>query len=67
MSCSTCHVYLDHESFYKLDSPCAAEEDMIDLAYTPKTVSRLSCQIVMDETLDGMTITIPPGVNNLWG
>lgn len=67
MSCSTCHVYVDYESFQKMDPPCEAEVDMIDLAYQPRHTSRLCCKITMEEKLDGMTITIPSGVHNLWG
>ena len=67
MSCSTCHVILDEESFSKLDPPCVAELDMLDLAFEPTETSRLGCQISMAKDLDGMSITIPAGVNNMWG
>ena len=66
MSCSTCHVILDPESYKKLDPPSEAELDMLDLAFEPTETSRLGCQIEMEEQLDGMTITIPSGTNNLW-
>uniref|UniRef100_A0A7S2KIH5 2Fe-2S ferredoxin-type domain-containing protein n=1 Tax=Leptocylindrus danicus TaxID=163516 RepID=A0A7S2KIH5_9STRA len=66
MSCATCHVYLDDETFRELGPPCEGEMDMLDLAFEPKETSRLGCQIVMDENVDGMTVTIPSGVNNFW-
>jgi len=66
MSCATCHIILDPESFDKLGEPCEAECDMLDLAYEPTDTSRLGCQVVMSKELDNMTVTIPSGVNNLW-
>ena len=66
MSCSTCHIILDQESYNKLDPPNEAELDMLDLAFEPTETSRLGCQIEMKEDLDGMTITIPSGTNDLW-
>lgn len=67
MSCSTCHIILDQESFSKLEKPCEAEMDMLDLAYDCSETSRLGCQVTMKRDLDGMTVTIPSGVNNMWG
>ena len=66
MSCSTCHVILDERSYSKIDPPCEAELDMLDLAFEPTETSRLGCQIIMCKELDGMTVTIPRGVNNMW-
>lgn len=66
MSCATCHIILDKESFSKLEPPCEAERDMLDLAYEPTETSRLGCQVKMSRALDGMTVTIPGGVNNFW-
>ena len=67
MSCSTCHVILDEDYFAQLDPPCEAELDMLDLAYEPTETSRLGCQITMSKSIDEITVTIPAGVNNLWG
>lgn len=67
MSCSTCHIVLDEETYNKLGPPCEAEIDMLDLAFEPTDTSRLGCQIAMCEDIDGLIITIPAGVNNLWG
>eukprot|EP00553_Chaetoceros_curvisetus_P015067 CAMPEP_0204644678 /NCGR_PEP_ID=MMETSP0718-20130828/1659_1 /ASSEMBLY_ACC=CAM_ASM_000674 /TAXON_ID=230516 /ORGANISM="Chaetoceros curvisetus" /LENGTH=225 /DNA_ID=CAMNT_0051666327 /DNA_START=74 /DNA_END=748 /DNA_ORIENTATION=- len=53
MSCSTCHIVLDEETYSKLDPPCEAELDMLDLAYEPTHTSRLGCQIVMTREIDG--------------
>jgi len=66
MSCASCHVILDEESFAKLSPPTEAECDMLDLAFEPTETSRLGCQVKMSKDLDGMNVTIPAGVNNLW-
>jgi 2Fe-2S ferredoxin len=66
MSCSTCHVILDEVSYSKLSRPCQAERDMLDLAFEPTRTSRLGCQIIITRDIDGMTVTIPSGVNNMW-
>ncbi|KAL3939745.1 MAG: hypothetical protein SGBAC_005589 [Bacillariaceae sp.] len=65
MACSTCHVIVDEQWFEKVGEPCEAEQDMLDLAYSPRDRSRLGCQIVLDETLDGLVVKIPKGANNL--
>jgi 2Fe-2S ferredoxin len=59
-SCATCHVYVDEEWFEKLPAPALEEMDMLDTAHDLKDNSRLSCQIVVSEELDGLTVTTPP-------
>jgi ferredoxin, 2Fe-2S len=59
-SCATCHVYLDDEWFEKLGSPGLDESDMLDTAHDLKPTSRLSCQIVVSEELEGLVVTTPP-------
>ncbi|MBX7526200.1 2Fe-2S iron-sulfur cluster binding domain-containing protein [Qipengyuania sp. 1NDH10] len=59
MACSTCHVVVEKEWFDRLPEASEEEEDMLDLAAGVRRTSRLSCQIVLDEELDGLTITIP--------
>ena len=66
MSCATCHIILDPETYAKLDPPCEAECDMLDLAFEPTETSRLGCQIHMSRKLDSISVTIPSGVNNFW-
>ncbi|KAG7341601.1 2Fe-2S ferredoxin [Nitzschia inconspicua] len=67
MACSTCHVIIDPKWFDKgiVDKPGESELDMLDLAYAPRRTSRLACQIVLDESMDGMVIRLPKGSNNL--
>lgn len=60
MACSTCHVVVAPEWFERLDPASEEEEDMLDLAAGVARTSRLSCQIVLEEPLDGLAVTIPP-------
>ena len=59
MACATCHVYVKDEWFNKIPKAEEAEIDMIDMAYEPKKNSRLSCQIIVGDELDGLEITTP--------
>jgi ferredoxin len=59
MACSTCHVILPPEWFAKLPPAVDDEEDMLDLAAGACRTSRLSCQIVLSEALDGIEVRIP--------
>ena len=60
MSCATCHVYInDDEWFKKLPKKEMGEDDMLDQAYDPKLNSRLSCQIIVSEELDGLVVQLP--------
>ena len=59
MACATCHVYVPENWFNKLEIPQDAEQDMIDMAYEPKNNSRLSCQIIVSDELDGLEVTTP--------
>ena len=59
MACATCHVYVKDEWFSKIPKAEDAEVDMIDMAYEPKKNSRLSCQIIISDELDGLIINIP--------
>ena len=59
MACATCHVYVKEEWFDKLPKKEDGEEDMLDMAFEPKKLSRLSCQIVISEELDGLVVKMP--------
>ena len=59
MACATCHVYVKEEWFNKLPTKEDGEEDMLDMAFEPKKNSRLSCQIIVSEELDGLEVTTP--------
>ena len=59
MACATCHVYVEEKWFDKIPKAEEAEIDMIDMAHEPKKNSRLSCQIIVTNELDGLVVTTP--------
>ena len=59
MACATCHVYVQDDWYDKLSIKEDGEEDMLDMAFEPKTNSRLSCQIVVSDEIDGLEVNIP--------
>ena len=59
MACATCHVYVEEKWLNKLPKAEEAEIDMIDMAFEPKKNSRLSCQLIVSDELDGLKITTP--------
>ena len=59
MACSTCHVIIAREWFAQLSETSEEEEDMLDLAADVRSTSRLACQIVLSEALDGLEVQIP--------
>ena len=59
MACATCHVYVEEKWLNKLPKMEEAEVDMIDMAYEPKKNSRLSCQIIVSDDLDGLVVDMP--------
>ena len=59
MACATCHVYVKEDWWDKLPNKEDGEEDMLDMAYEPNKFSRLSCQIIVSDELDGLVVSIP--------
>ncbi|MDC2969938.1 2Fe-2S iron-sulfur cluster-binding protein [Candidatus Pelagibacter sp.] len=59
MACATCHVYVKEDWLNKLSKKEDGEEDMLDMAFEPKTNSRLSCQIIVSDEIDGLEVNIP--------
>ena len=59
MACATCHVYVEENWLDKLPKAQDAEVDMIDMAYEPQKNSRLSCQLIVSDDLDGLTVMTP--------
>src|SRR5512134_1940006 len=65
LSCSTCHVIVDSDWYAKLTPASEDEEDMLDLAFGLTKTSRLGCQIVITEELDGLIVKLPSSTRNL--
>ena len=59
MACATCHVYIKEDWWDKLPNKEDGEEDMLDMAYEPNKFSRLSCQIIVSDELDGLEVSVP--------
>ena len=59
MACATCHVYVKEEWFDKLVKKEDGEEDMLDMAYEPNKFSRLSCQLIVSNDLEGLVVKLP--------
>lgn len=58
-ACATCHVSVDADWFEKTGGPSVMEESMLDFAQELTPTSRLSCQILMSEALDGLIVRLP--------
>ena len=59
MACATCHVYVEEKWLDKISKAEEAEVDMIDMALEPKKNSRLSCQLIVSDELNGLIVTTP--------
>lgn len=64
LACSTCHVIVEPEWYDLLPDATEDEEDMLDLAFGLTKTSRLGCQIIVTEELDGLTVRLPGGSRN---
>jgi 2Fe-2S ferredoxin len=63
LACATCHLYV-HPDFKEKTMPedgevSEDEEDMLDLAFDVRVTSRLCCQIIVDETHEGLIVAMP--------
>lgn len=65
LACSTCHVVVDPEFYARLAEPTEDEEDMLDLAFGLTHTSRLGCQIVLTDALDGIVLKLPAATRNV--
>ena len=59
MSCATCHVYVKENWFDKMPKKEDGEDDMLDMAFEPNKFSRLSCQIIVSDELEGLVVNLP--------
>lgn len=65
LACSTCHVIIEsQEMFDKLPEADDDENDMLDLAFGLTETSRLGCQVIAAEELDGISVRIPSATRN---
>lgn len=67
LSCSTCHVIIAPEDYERLPEATVDEEDMLDLAHGLTATSRLGCQIVVTDELDGIVVSLPAATVDIRG
>ena len=65
LACSTCHVIVDDAFYAGLPNASEDEEDMLDLAFGLTHTSRLGCQIMMNDSLEGLKVTLPSATRNM--
>jgi 2Fe-2S ferredoxin len=65
LACSTCHVIVDPEWYDLLKEASEDEEDMLDLAFGLTATSRLGCQIIITEELDGLIVRLPANTRDM--
>ncbi len=65
MACSTCHVIVDEAFCDRLAPPGEEEDQMLDLTWGVTATSRLGCQIVLTEAIDGLVVSLPSATHNL--
>ena len=58
-ACSNYHVYVDAAWAEKIPAKDAMEEDMLDFAWEPNELSRLTCQVKVTDELDGLVVQLP--------
>lgn len=59
LSCSTCHLIFEESNYDQLKEPSDEEEDMLDLAFGLTDTSRLGCQIIVEENMEGWVMKVP--------
>eukprot|EP00161_Ancyromonas_sigmoides_P020586 TRINITY_DN599_c0_g1_i2.p1 TRINITY_DN599_c0_g1~~TRINITY_DN599_c0_g1_i2.p1 ORF type:complete len:148 (-),score=25.48 TRINITY_DN599_c0_g1_i2:133-576(-) len=65
LACSTCHVIVSQDQYDSLPPPCEEEDDMLDLAFGLTETSRLGCQVVLDQSMDGLVVALPRATRNM--
>ena len=59
LACSTCHCYIDEAWIDRVGPALEPEQQMLEFAHRPLRGSRLSCQIAINEALDGLVVRLP--------
>jgi len=65
LACSTCHIIVESAWFDALPEATEDEEDMLDLAFGLTKTSRLGCQIIVSDEIDGLVVSLPPNTRNI--
>ena len=59
MTCATCHVHIDPAWLDRVGAPEGMESEMLEMAIDPNETSRLSCQVILTDALDGLVVHLP--------
>ena len=59
LTCATCHVYVEPEFAARFDPPAGEELEMLECALDPGPTSRLSCQLLLSDAVDGLVVRLP--------
>ncbi len=66
VACSTCHVILDDDLYDGLPEATEREEDMLDMAFGLTPTSRLGCQVIITEGMEGAVVELPAATRNMY-
>jgi ferredoxin, 2Fe-2S len=58
-ACASCHVWVDREWSDRLAEPSEDEAEMLDCAFRTRPTSRLSCQILVSPSINGLRLSMP--------
>lgn len=58
-SCATCHAYIGQDWWDTVGEPGDEEADMLEFAYEPEKTSRLTCQVLVREDMEGLVLKVP--------
>ena len=61
LECATCHVYVEEAWYDRLPPKRDEEDEKLDEAFSVRSNSRLSCQLIMAPEFDGLHVTLAPG------
>ena len=58
-SCATCHCYIEETRLHEMKTPDDMEQALLKMVMNPQTNSRLSCQIIVTDAMEGLEVTLP--------
>lgn len=59
-SCATCHAYIGMPWLEAIGAAEGDEADMLEFAADRAANSRLTCQVILEESLNGIEVTVAP-------
>ena len=60
LACATCHCYVDDAWIARTGTPSETENQMLEFSSSEtRPGSRLSCQIIVDDSLNGLVVRLP--------